>query len=231
MSYTEFFEYVKSGNILKASLYLERLPDLNEKDDAGYTLLHLAVIKDSWDASHLLLSQGADVNSRCDFMDKTSLHLACFFESTHHQIIDLLLIHGADTLSLDSYGQTPLHLACYHGNKEHLERLLKSKRDIDGATKNSRKFTPLMCAIWRKDINFVKTLISAGADVNFIVHAHGVLHTPMHVAAQVGCLEIVQILDQCGARKDIVDIEGNTAVDLALDESVYSYLTNQEAVS
>jgi ankyrin repeat protein len=66
---------------------------------------------------HLLLSRGANVNSR-GFEGHTALHETAFFNCL--EMADLLLTHGADPNLKDSKGRTPVDSAILAGKRERV---------------------------------------------------------------------------------------------------------------
>lgn len=75
-------------------ILIESIPDINQKDTAGRTMLHRAVLCEmSIDHIKFLISKGADINVK-DSEGMTPLHLCV--KNSNKQIIILLLEQGAD---------------------------------------------------------------------------------------------------------------------------------------
>ena len=87
-----------------AKSLIEDGANVNDKNLAGNTPLHLAVIRNSPDMASLLLEYGAHVNEK-NRSGNTSLHLA---KGKDAEIAKLLLEKGADINSTNSNGRTPL---------------------------------------------------------------------------------------------------------------------------
>ncbi|KAF1741524.1 hypothetical protein MXB_1686, partial [Myxobolus squamalis] len=83
-------------------------------DDIRYsqlaTPLHVAAANGYLDVTQLLLSIGADPNSR-DNEDWTPLHAAVNWENI--DIIEELIEKGADPRAMNNIGNTPIDLASY----------------------------------------------------------------------------------------------------------------------
>jgi ankyrin repeat protein len=73
--------------------------------------------------------------------------------------------------------------------------------------------TPLHVMAWRNDLESVRMLIAAGADVN----AQGEMdETPLHVAIRQGNLPMISAMLEAGARDDIGSEFGETPRECAL---------------
>ena len=73
-------------------------------------------------------------------------------ENGQKDVVELLLLAGADVNAIDMYGWTPLIGASRYGHKDIVELLLKGGADVNAIDKYGR--TPLILASWygRKDI-------------------------------------------------------------------------------
>jgi ankyrin repeat protein len=98
--------HIKVANLLIAAGAVVNL-------NSYYTPLHAAVIKSWKEMAELLISAGADVNSRDDKMQSTPLHIAA--ECGNNSIAELLIAKGADVNAKDKDGKTPLKLASENG--------------------------------------------------------------------------------------------------------------------
>jgi ankyrin repeat protein len=90
------------------------------------------------------------------------LHLAV--KKNEPEIINLLILHGADVNARDQTGMTPLMAAASAKQKKNLHVLLSSGADID-ATDN-RGFTTLMRAVAQGSPEIVEILLKSRADLN-----------------------------------------------------------------
>lgn len=82
--------------------------NVNAKDDAGMTPLHLAAARGDLNMVRLLLDASADCDARTDEGD-TPLCCAVFW--SHPEVIIELLKRGADRTLANDRGKTPLALA------------------------------------------------------------------------------------------------------------------------
>src|SRR6218665_102269 len=90
-----------------------------------------------------------------------------------------------------------LHYATKEGRMEVARELLQQSCDVNSLTPFDMA-TPLMfaCRFFRTDVNMVAELLRYGADVNKTDH---VGMTPLIVACELGCLELVRLLLDNGA--------------------------------
>lgn len=77
-------------------------------------------------------------------------------------IVDRLVIHGADINAQDDLDMCPLALACEQGYTEIVDRLLSLRAKIDA--RNADGLTLLMLACSEDHLDIVKLLLDHGAD-------------------------------------------------------------------
>ncbi|THG96293.1 hypothetical protein EW026_g5516 [Hermanssonia centrifuga] len=154
-------------------------------------------IIDSWE----------DWLERCDFPD---VHRAVLTHRTRNMSLrDMLLGTAADINAPCRMGVTPLEWCIWMGIPNVLETLLQCGADVyEGC--------PLHLAASSGDVEALKLLVHAGADIN-LQDTDGA--TPLHMAAYYGKAEYVKELIRIGG--DDLDLGaldhcyGNTALDIA----------------
>ena len=109
---------------------------------------------------------------------------------------------------------TPLILAVNNGNLDWAKVLLSYKADIDG--RGFTSCTPLAVAAGNGNLDVLSYLVENGADVNTQMDNN---QTPLMIASLFGHENIVTFLVEQGAYIDIQDIEGNTALHLAIEQN------------
>ena len=92
-------------------------------------LLTYAVRHGATGTVRLLLSAGADVDSRSVHLNKTPLFQAAF--DGHLQIAKILVAHGADVNATDSWGNNPLRDAIVGNDPRMVQFLLQAGSDPD----------------------------------------------------------------------------------------------------
>lgn len=157
---------------------------INEQDESGLSLLHIATLKGNITIVHRLLEAGFNPNIRTvtdavfneedddlnhadaivsslrGLGNKTPLHIAA--KESLYEIGRLLLAFGADINTLDAGLCTPLHWSANKGDEKFVRLLLENK-----ANPNARDLawsTPLHEATRKNHINIVKLLMNYKAD-------------------------------------------------------------------
>jgi len=131
--------------------------------------------------------------------------------SSHAEIVQYLVTHGADVDKRVADGTTALNEASFWGNVESVRILLAAKANVNSAKDNG--YTPLLSATSRGHVVIVKLLIVAGANLNHQTRSGRL--TALHLASSAGYRNVVELLIASGARKDIKNIRGETYGDVA----------------
>jgi hypothetical protein len=102
-------EYIAKGEYGEALKLMEQGADIEAKDPgAGASVLHYAVMRGRMPMIDLLITRGADVNSRTK-MGTTPLHTAVLYARL--EVAELLLDAGSDVNAQSASGATPLAIA------------------------------------------------------------------------------------------------------------------------
>jgi len=103
-----------------AEVLLANKADVNARNDAGNTPLHVSEISGNPNMAELLLAKGADINARNN-TGATPLHMAAAVG--HKEMVESLLGKGANVNARDNAGETPLRWAEKSGKKDMVELL------------------------------------------------------------------------------------------------------------
>lgn len=95
-----------AGNTEAAEALIEAGADVMARNRSGFTALHAAAYGGHVGTARLLLANGADVNGRINRADKSPIFLAA--DEGHIEVIEVLLDHDADIVTLDNDGFTVL---------------------------------------------------------------------------------------------------------------------------
>jgi len=210
------FQAIREGDAGKAEALMQDTSALKARDEYGNTPLMTA----AWlaDAAVLdrLLKAGADVNAS-NKAGATALLYASAFEDKAR----LLIASGADVKAQSKLGNTGLILAARKpGNSRTVKLLLE--RGANVRSKNVFGTTALMCAAAAVDMDSVRLLLDAGADINarpnmdvdgFIM---GGGRTALMWAAFLGSEPLAKLLLERGARIDAL-----TQIGSALGQSAW----------
>ncbi len=227
--HTPLIEATVCGHIETAKLLIAKGAYLEMYNNDGDNALLLTTQKGGLEIARTLLEAGANVNA-INSHGYTSLMIAA--KRNDILMAQLLIDYKADVQKVDDHNRNALHIALNKGNervascllatgkvalpssdeenREVLEKIvtrLKKPRDV-GNTENTdekvlfEKWTPLMIAVWRDEVDVVRLLLSKGEEVNAKVEGG---HTALGRAAWKGRLDIVDILLQAGAEINMVN--------------------------
>jgi ankyrin repeat protein len=197
------------GDIPTTIAVLDAHPDLvNQRGalgDSGLrTALHFGVGHEA--VVRALLERGADPNIRDEGDHAYPLHFAA--ERGHLTIVELLVQHGADpigagtTHELDVLGWAVCFEYAFH---------LEVARFL--LTHGARH--TLLSAVAMGDVDAVRALAASGADLNQRMDRTNRRRTPLHLAVLKKQPAAVAALIELGARLDLTDAVGLTALDQA----------------
>ncbi|MCO8122956.1 ankyrin repeat domain-containing protein [Stieleria sp. TO1_6] len=130
------------------------------------------------------------------------------------RVVQVCLDDNIDVNDADVNGFTALAMAAYNGHDEIVKLLLKKNATVD--VRDAEGKTPLIHASSGPYPTTVQLLLDAGADINAV--DSGEHFTPLMMAAALGNIEVVKVLLASGAKRDLVDADGESAADFAQTE-------------
>ncbi len=149
-----------------------------------------------------------DVEAR-DSLDWTKLHSAAALGRT--ELIELLLMKGADPQARAKDGSTPLHLAVKRGQTEAARFLLA--RGADATITDAQGSTALHLAAEGSVVELIAELADRRAPLNAL-NADG--WSALHLAANRGHAEMTEALLDAGAEPTTAAANGWSALKIAL---------------
>ena len=174
---------------------------VNARDSYGITPLHMACQAGNLHGVEILLKErNIDINAQ-DSNGDTPLHAACLHDRGRDKnlIVEQLLKFepvkstGVKLQLVKNYsGHTPFHLACREGHKVVAEQLLESVKEPSHLVKEEDKegATALHIVCQKDQHEIVEFLLEKEADISARKN-DGM--TPIHVAAEYGCLEVMGV--------------------------------------
>ena len=191
----------------------ETLPIRPEKDIAAEEQ-ELMVAAKSGDIAKTkdLIAKGVNLDAK-DAEHWTPLHWAAKY--LHHEIMELLLQHGANPQARSRQGNTPLHVATSmrRATTKMLELLFQKGASVNA--KNLQGWTPLHWAAWHGRSDMAEWLLRHGANPN-VKESNGGM-TPLHGATRHMRTATVQLLLENGADVNMEDHAGETALHAVVD--------------
>lgn len=189
------------GDADRVARLLLRGASVRATDERGRTPLVAAAYGNHVEAAAVLVAAGADPNEK----DRTvqSAYLISTSEvGDDPALLDLLLAHGADVDSRDSFNGTGLIRAADRGFPAIVERLLRTDIAVDHV--NRLGWTALHEAVILGDgssdyVEVVQLLVDAGADVDLRSAGDGI--TPLAHSRRLGHDEIAGVLVEAGATR------------------------------
>ena len=209
------FERGGNVNASSSSEYADPWSLPSEFDDylpIWHTPLTVALTNGHNDAFTFLIDKGADVNLQ-DHVGYTALHHAV--ESRNFDAVSCLVHNGAGVNLFTSINKhTPLMLACQSFNMDAINFLLNKGADVNLQDKDGNSALHFACS----DICY--WLIQNLADVNMCDNHNC---TPLMQASSKSDVKKVAMLIENGAKVDLQDLNGNTALHHAMHNSYHSH--------
>jgi len=235
---------VDKGHLDIALFLRDHGADRDIRSKNGQTMLYIASSRGYADVVLSLVDHGASLNAICkDYEDHfndvrwTPLHVAIYQE--RRDIAILLLEHGADMETRNSWDQTALYMASSRRCADIVRQLISHGADLNAECKdwnryaNDVKWTPLHVAIRDGTTTIARTLLEHGANPNAPDNLGA---TALHLASyrrEITAAEsLLESLLEYGANVDVRDKKGFTPLHTAahlLDLDVVVVLLNRGA--
>ena len=208
----EFIDAATKGDVARVKEMLTADPSLAEsKDENGVSVILKAAYYGKRDVVDALLASGVQLN--------------IFEAAATGQTERVRELTKQDSALANAYspdGFTPLGLAAFFGNAEAVNALLDAGAEVNMASRETMKLTPLASALAVQRNDIARTLIEHGANVN-VKGDNDV--APLHTAAARGNIESATLLLDHGADIGAVTKDGKTAVSYA-EERTHPEMVN-----
>ncbi|KAK3725015.1 hypothetical protein QZH41_017479, partial [Actinostola sp. cb2023] len=192
-----------------------------ERKPAESIDLHQACKDDMIEVVQVLVSDGSCNLNALDSLGNSPLHYAA--KHDHGEIAKLLLDFGAHPNLNNTCTRTltPLQLACWFDSSETAHILIGNGADVSTGARYGQ--LAIHCAAARSRPGILEELLVKGkANPNYKDNSG---FTALHIAANTGRLEIVQVLLRHGADVTLRDNDGNTPAHIAAREGHVTTLT------
>ncbi|XP_041849818.1 ankyrin repeat and protein kinase domain-containing protein 1 [Melanotaenia boesemani] len=192
-------------------------------------LLHYTVVSGDSESVEHVLNLGAEVN--CTTAKGYTPVIVAVLQR-FHDIISLLLEHGANVTQGDEDQWTPLHFAAQNGDDRAARLLLDKGAVADVQEKDG--WMPIHLASQNGHETMVRLLLSRMSEKAVVEQEMGQGRTSLHLAACYGHLNIVKLLLAHGADSNSKDVSFSTALHLAAEQGhnrVVRHLVKSGAIS
>lgn len=203
------------GHYAVVEALFEERADLNwEADDGEWTALDIAARRDHGEILLFLLHNGARVENG----NGSALHVAAEYGSTKtlkmmlaktplgHPLVDIGMV--------DNKGETALHWAVESDQGSATLYLGRMKADLN--KRNNHGETPLYRACYQGYHKCVECLLELKAQLNVATDRKHKLLSPLHISAEKGRADMVELLLEAGADPGLLDYDGKTPMQRAL---------------
>lgn len=200
----QLFEAIRAGDASRVSQLLEAAPGLaGARAPEGTSAVLLAIYCGHPEMVRLFEDQGVVLD----------LFEACAAGRPER----VAALVGGDPALVGGYsddGYPALGLAVFFGHEDIAGMLIERGADVNAASRNNQRVTPLHAAAARHNTKLVGDLLARGADPDA---SQGGGITALHEAAFHGDGEIVELLLGYGADPRHKTAEGKTAADMATE--------------
>ena len=193
------------------SILLEYHAKIDAVDKDGNQPLHLACKRGHTRTSHLLLFNGADVNTLNE-NGQTPLHTAAGGWEDCPELCSILLEYNAKIDVVDKDGNQPLHLACKRGHTRTSRLLLSNGADVNALDKDGLTLLHTVAGGWQDCPELCSILLKHNAKID-AVDEDG--NQPLHLACKQGHTRTSRLLLSNGADVKGLNENGHTPLHTA----------------
>jgi ankyrin repeat protein len=203
----EFLKSIEKEDIAITRLFLQAGLTPRTRGEFGKLIYEKVIAKSSAEFLSEFISYGADPEQDLDGSGKRPLMVAA--ENNNLKAAKFLIGRKVNLDVADSHGATALHYAIRNKHPATVELLLKA-----GAKTNEQP-QPLLLAVDRNQIEIVKLLLAANADLEARESQAGL--SALALAAFRGHADLVDLLLGAGSDPSAQDSQGQTALMIAVD--------------
>ncbi len=198
MTRDDVFKAIDVADVDQLKSIFDSTPELaSSKSNDGLSAVLFSLYIEQSDITDLLLSYGPEL----DLFDLAAL-------GNIEQISVLLAAHPKAIHEYSGDGFSAIHIASYFGQQDVAEILLENDADINKIAMNGSDLTALHSAVSRGHIDVVRVLLEFDPEVDARMMGG---FTPLMMASALGFSEMVELLIERGADKELVADDGRTA--------------------
>uniref|UniRef100_A0A3B3VXU7 Ankyrin repeat and death domain containing 1B n=1 Tax=Poecilia latipinna TaxID=48699 RepID=A0A3B3VXU7_9TELE len=201
-------------NDVKTLKHLGKSLNVNAKNVHNRTALHYAVAGKNKEATQFLLQRRVKVDQK-DKYGMAPIHLAAWFGSL--EILKLLVQAGAEQKVENEEGLNIMQCAAINNHTEIVEYIINDMQMKELNKEDQSGHLPFALAAEHGSIEMLKMLMEPYNMATMKPNKRG--DTPLHLAARNGHLDAVQLLLQSFDTRDEVNMDGETALYQAADNS------------
>jgi len=199
-------ELIQQSDNTGLKALLQEHPDVvNEKTEQGISLLCFAAYCGNQEALEMIQILKPEIDA-----------YEAIIIGNEKQVNNCLATNPEMLNAYSTDGFTLVGLACFFEQLSMVKLLIKKGADINMASNNDFKVTPLHSACAKSHIKIAELLLNNGADVN-AKQQSGV--TALHSAAHNGADELVQLLIDNGADVNAKMVDGQTPLFMAKENN------------
>jgi len=172
-------------------------------------------------AGHSVFAKALLKSCKCKLNNdiiRTALFTAA--QHGHLEYLEVLLNHGIDPNMGDERNVTALHNAARFGQLKCITELVKSGANIDALT--DQRWTPLHTAVRQCQEDAVSLLIDLGCNIN--AKGGPMDETPLHLAASIGDIPVLQSLLDKNPNLLITNKDGKSVFQLEFRQTIKEIL-------
>lgn len=194
---------------------IESNADINAYSADGLNILHMAIIKKSYDVAKLLIKSGANLESRINYTYENASPIILAMRLKDNTLIETLIQAGATFYDIEF-----IHTGIYNHLNEIVIKFMTEAYlqigTIDVVCSNGN--TTVHTAAISDNDTMILWLIKNGADINI---CNEIGDSPLHCAALSQANNAIKILIEHGANVNIQNNLGETPLFKAVENNSY----------
>jgi len=200
-----YYAITHSQKIEIVEYLIDNGADVNEIiNDENETVIFSAIKYEQYDIIKLLVDRGANVNHK-NKQNKIPLGTVMYRKNCS-QLFEYLISDEIDFQELDRHGKSLFHYSITSGNTDVFNYIMDNVENIDINLLDKQQNTPLMLAVYFKNIDFVLKILERKPNIEY---RNARLENALYIAVEKNSYKIAKLLLENGAKVDNSNIEIN----------------------